>query len=140
MVESLYALLASIGFSHPLHPMMTHVPMGMIIGMVTFSFIGLIWKNSNLGQTAYHCSVLAFLSIIPVIGTGLLDWLHRLEGEWNELIIAKMILGTVLTILLAVTLVQKKKGATSTKLFILYLLCLACAGGLGYSGGELVYG
>lgn len=140
MVESLYSLLASLGFSHPLHPMLTHVPMGMIIGMVTFSFIGLLWKNSNLGQTAYHCSVLALLTVIPVIGAGMLDWLQFQEGEWNIFIIAKMILGTVLTILLAVTVIQKKKGATPTRLLVLYVLCLACAGGLGYSGGELVYG
>jgi uncharacterized membrane protein len=140
MVESLYTLLASVGFSHPLHPMLTHVPMGMIIGMVTFSFLGLIWKNGNYGQTAYHCSVFALLSVLPVIGAGVLDWLHLQEGEWNEFIIAKMVLGTVLTLLLAVSVMQKKKGATPFRLLILYILCLACAGGLGYSGGELVYG
>ena len=26
------------------------------------------------------------------------------------------------------------------KMFLIYLLCLACAGGLGYCGGALVYG
>ena len=40
MVESLYTFLAAVGFTHPLHPMLTHVPMGMIIGMVVFSLLG----------------------------------------------------------------------------------------------------
>lgn len=140
MVENLYSLLEKVGFAHPLHPMLTHVPMGMIIGMVIFSLLGLIWKNSNFGQTAFYCAVLALVTILPVIGAGVLDWLHFQEGEWNVYIKIKMILGVLLTILLVVSVIQKRKGATPGKMFLIYLLCLACAGGLGYSGGELVYG
>jgi len=140
MVENLYTFLASIGFGHPLHPMLTHIPMGMIIGMVLFSLIGLLWKNNTLTQTAFHCSVLALVFIIPVIVAGVLDWLQFQGGEWNKYIIIKMILAGVLTVLLAFSVGLKAKGMTSGKLFLLYLLCLACAGGLGFSGGQLVYG
>lgn len=140
MVESLYAFLAAVGFTHPLHPMLTHIPMGMIIGMVIFSLLSFIWKNINLAETAFHCSVLALLSVGPVIAAGVLDWLHLQQGEWNTLIIIKMVLGAILTIFLAVSVVLKKKGASPAKMLLFYLLCLACAGGLGYSGGTLVYG
>jgi uncharacterized membrane protein len=140
MVESLYSFLASVGFTHPLHPMLTHVPMGMIIGMVVFSLFALLWNNTDLAETAFHCSILALLSIIPVIGAGVLDWLHLQQGEWNKYIIAKMILGTLLTIFLAISVVMKKKGVSPVKMLLYYFLCLACAGGLGFSGGQLVYG
>lgn len=140
MVESLYTLLAKVGFSHPLHPMLTHIPMGMIIGMVVFSFLALMWRNSTLDKTAYHCSVLALISVLPVIGAGILDWLQFQEGEWNEFIIIKMVLGGVLTALLALSVSLKRKDSSRSKMFLVYLACLACAGGLGYSGGELVYG
>lgn len=140
MVESLYSLLEKIGFTHPLHPMMTHIPMGMIIGMVVFSAAGLLWNKAALCRTAFHCAVLALISVVPVIVTGALDWLQFQGGEWNIYIIVKMVLGTVLTILLALTVVQKNRGASDGKMMVFYLLCLACAGGLGYSGGELVYG
>ncbi len=140
MVESLYSFLAAVGFTHPLHPMLTHVPMGMIIGMVIFSLLSLIWQNDHLAETAFHCSVLALLAVGPVIGAGVLDWLHLQQGEWNKFIIIKMILGVVLTILLVVSVIMKKKGASPAKMLLFYLLCLACAGGLGYSGGTLVYG
>jgi len=140
MIESLYSFLAAVGFTHPLHPMLTHIPMGMIIGMVVFSLFGRIMKNDNLAETAYHCSVLALLAVGPVIAAGILDWLHLQQGEWNKFIIIKMILGTVLTILLAVSVTLKRKGASPAKMLLFYLLCLACAGGLGYSGGTLVYG
>ena len=140
MVEGLYTLLEKVGFSHPLHPMMVHIPMGMIIGMVIFSLINLVWQKPRLGETAYHCSVLALLSIFPAIIAGMLDWLHLLEGSWSGLIIVKMVLAAVLTALLATSLVLKHRGADAKTLTIVYLLCLACAGGLGFSGGELVYG
>jgi len=140
MVENLYSFLAKIGFSHPLHPMLTHVPMGMIIGMVVFSFLGLIWKDKNFAQTAFYCSVLALVAIFPVIGAGILDWLHLQQGEWNVYIIVKMILAVLLTILLILSVILKGKGTTANKMLLIYLLCLACAGGLGFSGGQLVYG
>ncbi len=140
MVENIYAFLEKMGYSHPLHPMLTHVPMGMIIGMVVFSFLGLIWKNKNFDQTAYYCSGLALVAIVPVILAGLLDWQQFQQGEWNKYIIAKMILAAILTILLIFSVVLKRKNTTPGKMFLIYILCLACAGGLGYCGGLLVYG
>ena len=59
MIENIYAALQKVGFTHPLHPVLVHVPMGMIIGMFVFSLLGLKWKKGYLQQTAYHCSVLA---------------------------------------------------------------------------------
>ncbi len=140
MIEGFYTFLANIGFTHPLHPMLTHVPMGMIIGMVVFAFFGVVAKNNMLMQTAFHCSILALAAVFPVIGAGILDWLHLLQGSWNPFIIAKMILASILTILLIVAVILKRKGATSSRMLLIYLFCLACAAGLGYSGGELVYG
>jgi uncharacterized membrane protein len=140
MIENLYGLLKAIGFTHPLHPLLVHVPMGMVIGTVVFSLAGLIWQKENLDQTAYHCSVLALVAVIPTIIAGILDWQHAFGGEWRTLIVVKFVLGILLTVLLAIAVVLKQKGASRKQLLILYFLCLACAGGLGFSGGELVYG
>jgi uncharacterized membrane protein len=140
MIESIYSFLAAIGFNHPLHPMLTHIPMGMIIGMVLFSLLGLVRHSSALAQTAFHCSVLALIFIIPVIAAGYMDWQHLMEGEWNIFIKIKMVLGGLLTILLVLAVILKVRDATPTTMLIIYLLCLACAGGLGFSGGSLVYG
>lgn len=140
MIESIYSLLAAIGFHHPLHPMLTHIPMGMIIGMVLFSLLGLVRNSSSLADTAFHCSVLALIFIAPVIVAGFMDWIHLMEGDWNLLIKVKMVLATLLTALLILSVVLKVRHATPATMLIVYLLCLACAGGLGYSGGSLVYG
>ncbi len=140
MVENFYSLLAKIGYSHPVHPMLTHIPMGMVIAMVVFSFLGLIWKEKNFAQTAFYCAVFALASILPVISAGFLDWLHFQQGEWNPYIIIKMVLAGVLTVLLVFAVVLYRKGTLPGKMFLIYLLCLGCAGGLGYCGGTLVYG
>jgi uncharacterized membrane protein len=140
MIESIFALLQKVGFTHPLHPMLVHVPMGMIIGMFVFSLMGLKWSKGPLPQTAYHCSVLALVSVVPVILAGVMDWQHSLNGDWKTLIIVKMVLSLILTMLLAYAVISRNRGASPRHLFIVYSLCMACAAGLGYSGGELVYG
>lgn len=140
MVEGIYTFLENVGFAHPLHPAMTHAPMGMIIGMLVFGLLALFWTDKNFSQTAFYCSVLALLTVLPTAFLGMLDWLHFLEGELEQLIIIKMVLTIILTILLLFSVILKVKNSSPQKLFIFYLLCMACAGGLGFSGGELVYG
>ena len=140
MVENLYSFLATVGFTHPLHPMLTHVPMGMIIGMVVFSLLGLIWKNNNLTETAFHCCVLALLAVGPVIGAGILDWLHLQQGEWNKYIIVKMILGTLLYHSSGSGgHHEEKRGKPGEDAAFLSSLPCLCRR-LGLFRGELVYG
>lgn len=140
MIDKLYELLEAVGFTHPLHPVVVHIPMGMVIGAALFGLAGMVAKKDSLANTAHHCAVLALIFIVPTLITGVLDWQAKLGGEWEMLIIVKIILGLVLTGLLTTAVVLKSQGVDSKKLLLFYLLCMACAGGLGFSGGELVYG
>ncbi len=139
MIEKFYTFLQSIGYAHPIHPALVHIPMGMVIGMSLFSIVGLIWKNKGLDRTAHHCSVLALIFILPTMAAGFMDWQYFRGGEWEKLIIIKMVLAVILACLLTAVTVFKHKGMDQKRIVILYLLCLLCAGGLGYCGGELVY-
>jgi uncharacterized membrane protein len=140
MIASIYGALEKIGFDHPLHPIIVHLPMGMIIGMFLFSLLGLKWKDSHFPRTAYHCSVLALVSIPFVILAGIMDWQYRLNGDWAPQIKIKMVLASILTVLLIYAVIARGRGASPKHLFVVYTLCLLCAGGLGYEGGQLVYG
>jgi uncharacterized membrane protein len=140
MIESLYAFLVKVGFHHPLHPALTHIPMGMVMGCFFFGILIHFGKKTNFLATALHCSVLALIFIIPTIVAGLLDWQHLYGGKFLPLIVVKMVLAVVLTGLLIYSIQLHRRGAETKKLFLIYSLCLACAVGLGFSGGELVYG
>ena len=140
MVEGIYALLESVGYTHPLHPPLTHAPMGMIIGMLVFGLLALKWTDKHFSLVAYYCSIVGFITVFPTIIAGILDWIHRYYGQWEPLIIIKMVLSGVLAALLLISIIMWKKGASPQKMAIIYILCMACAGGIGHSGGELVYG
>ena len=129
-----------LGFHHPLHPIIVHIPMGMVVGSVAFSLADMKWPDKNYATTAYHCILFSLIAVIPVYIAGLLDWQQWFGGDTNQWIIIKMILGVLLTIMLFVTVQQKKKGAPQKKLFVFYLVNLAICGGLGFSGGELLFG
>ncbi|MCG6929850.1 MAG: hypothetical protein LJE64_04775 [Desulfofustis sp.] len=140
MIESLYNFLGLLGFHHPLHPIVVHVPMGMVVGSVAFSLADLKWPEKNFAQTAYHCILFALIAVIPVYIAGLLDWQQWFGGDINKWIIIKLILGVVLTVMLFITVRQKQSGAPQKKMMLFYLVNLAICGGLGFSGGELLFG
>ena len=141
MIEFTFKLLESFGFTHPLHPAITHIPMGMIMGGVIFTMYSIISKKTDLMKTAYYCYVVAFFGVFPTILFGIMDWQYRLEGEWSFLIQLKMLLAVVLIIILSAILKYGKDYEKNSKLvYALYGASLVVAIALGFSGGELQYG
>jgi len=140
MIERIYSTLEAIGFAHPLHPALTHIPMGMVIGCFFFGLTAFITKKPVFLKTAFHSSVLALLFMVPTVIAGYLDWQQFFGGTMSTLIIVKIVLATLLTILLIFSIRASLRDTGAGKMLIFYTLCLACAGGLGFSGGELIYG
>lgn len=141
MIDFIYKLLNDIGFTHPLHPAMTHIPMGMIIGGFAFAAVSLYMKKPDLARTAHHCFILALITVLPTIILGIMDWQHSFEGEWSTLIKIKFVLAILLSALLAVAVkLGKDAEGISNKVMAVYTLCLFNAIGLGFTGGELQYG
>ncbi len=141
MTEAIFEFLAKVGFTHPLHPALTHIPMGMVMGAVTFRLASFLPKLKMLAKTGYHCIILGILGIIPTVFTGYLDWQHSFAGEWDYLIIIKMILaGVLLIILTAIAILDDPEQPKLDRKTLLYLASVLVAIGLGFSGGELQYG
>lgn len=139
MIDFVYETLSNLGFDHPLHPPVTHIPMGMIVGGFLFAFLGL--KKEKFLQTAHYCYVLALIFILPTVVVGIMDWQYRFVGKWDNLILAKFIMAGTLTLLLCIAVwYGNKKEKKPTTLLALYGLCLLNTGGLGYVGGTLTYG
>jgi len=141
MTEIIFEFLHKIGFTHPVHPALTHIPMGMVMGAVMFRLAAFLPRMKILAKTGYHCVVLALLGVAPTVFTGYLDWQYRYGGIWEFLIVLKMVLAGILTILLLVVVIKddpENPGLDRRTGF--YLLLVLVAIGLGYSGGELQYG
>jgi len=138
-MEFFYQFLQQYGYSHPPHAPMTHMPTGLVVGAFIFLLVALIFKRSNLLNTAHHCMVLALIFLFPTTLLGFTDWKHFYVGVWLFPIKMKIVLtGLLLIFLLAAVIMEiKKTGGLMGKSFV-YFLCVACVTGLGYFGSSLI--
>jgi uncharacterized membrane protein len=141
MAAFFYQTLANIGYTHPLHPAITHVPLGLVIGAFVFGLVAWLFKRQVLFQTARHCIILALIALLPTLVLGYLDWQYFYAGAWVFPIKMKYALGGLLLILLTLAVRLGRQANTLNRHVVtMYTLCLLNAVAIGYFGGELVYG
>ena len=104
MIEFFYKILATIGYTHPIHAPTTHVPVGMVIGAFIFGVVSWKFRKENLARTAHHCIILALLALLPTVIVGIMDWQHYYAGAWLFPIKMKLPLAGLLLILLVFAL------------------------------------
>jgi uncharacterized membrane protein len=139
-INSFYGLLNSLGYSHPVHPALVHMPIGLAIGAFVFAWSALLFKKKPLAQAARYCSILSFLFLFPAMLFGYMDWRHFFHGAWLLPIDMKLILAGILMVLQVVGLFLGSKGRVGARsLLTIYTLCFFMVVGLGYFGAQLVY-
>lgn len=108
---------------HAQHVVLIHFPIGLFLAGVLFDFLGRWTKSSALETSAYFNFLLAAISAIPVIATGLLAWQWALEGqELKGILLLHLILGWLsAAVLWAVWLLHRRerRGHHSTVAFFL---------------------
>lgn len=140
MIESLYAFLGKLGYTHPLHAPMTHLPLGMIVGAFIFALLARLLGRSSLAPTTRHCTILAFISLFPTAGLGVMDWLHFYGGAWLFPIRMKILLAATLGVILLICLLLERRVNVMRRTLVFFLtLGVLTSAGLGYFGGELVF-
>jgi uncharacterized membrane protein len=140
MIESLYGFLREMGYAHPLHAPMTHLPLGMMVGAFIFAILARLLGKTSLIPTARHCTVLAFISVFPAAVFGVIDWLHFYGGAWLFPIRMKILLAPILAVILLICLLLEKRAHIVRRTLIFFLLLgFLTSAGLGYFGGELVF-
>lgn len=138
---ALYESLAALGYTHPLHPPLTHLTMGMVIGALIFALISRFTRFAHFAPTARHCHALALIAIVPTAILGIMDWIHFYGAQIMTPIIAKMLLAAAcLGVLSAAAVRQRKDRERKAPPVLLYLLAFVLVVGLGYFGGEIVFG
>jgi uncharacterized membrane protein len=140
-ISFFYQILTHIGYRHPVHPLLVHMTIGLVIGAFVFGTVGALFRRKTLPQSAWHCITLAFLILFPTVLLGFMDWKHFYAGAWLFPIKMKLIIAAILFVLLfAGTLVGRRAQGQSLGALIIYGLCFLNVIGMGYFGGELVYG
>jgi mono/diheme cytochrome c family protein len=141
MIDSLYGLLAKLGFTDPLHAPLAHMPIGLVIGAFLFFLVAVVFARKNLVVTARHVSILAFIFVFPTILFGVFDWLHFFKGALIAPIKYKMVLASAVLVLLAAgIIVGSELKVRTAPMMVIYALAVVCVVGLGWFGGKLVYG
>ena len=141
MSSHIYAFLSGFGYNHPLHPAFTHLPVGLTIGSFIFIAIAYFLRRPLYFQSAKHCIVLALLATIPTAIAGYFDWQYFYAGSLLFPVKMKLGLALALVLLLFVVVFESTRRKKVTFfLLLLHLLCLLLVIGIGYFGGELVFG
>ena len=141
VISFFYTIINQLGYHHPLHPTQVHFPVGLIFGAFVLGVWGKVRHRPMFSRAAWYCLVVAMIWILPTVITGFMDWRHFFAGAWLFPFVVKYILAAVLLMVLAVAVfIRLRRGVESNGMVAVYTLCLLSVAGLGFFGGELVYG
>jgi uncharacterized membrane protein len=91
------ALLAK----HAQHVVLIHFPIALFCAAVAFDYLAQWKKNCTLVEAAYFNLLLAAISTVPVVATGLAAWQWALEGQkLKGILLMHLILGCVSSVLI----------------------------------------
>ncbi len=86
---------------HAQHVVLIHFPIALFIVAVAFDFVAQRTKNRTLAAAAYFNLLLAAISTVPVVATGLAAWQWALEGQkLKGILLMHLVLGCVSSVLI----------------------------------------
>ena len=66
---------------HAQHVVLIHFPIALFLTSVMFDFIAHWTKNRVLAAVAYYNLMVAAITCVPVLATGIMAWRWQLEGQ-----------------------------------------------------------
>ena len=133
------ALLAK----HAQHVVLIHFPIALFITAVAFDFISQWTKRRRLADAAYYNLLVAAISTVPVLATGLLAWQFQLEGKkLKGILLLHLILACVSTVMIWLVWwvhfrARRRAAHLSTSRLALELLSIGVVALTGHLGGFL---
>jgi uncharacterized membrane protein len=83
------------------HVILVHFPIALFIAAVALDLVGQSSKRKGLADAAYYNLLLAAISTIPVLATGILSWQFKFEGEKLQgVLLLHVVLGTISTLMI----------------------------------------
>jgi uncharacterized membrane protein len=86
---------------HAQHVVLIHFPIALFITAVAFDYLALWTKNRTLTAAAFFNLLLAAISTVPVVATGLIAWQWALEGQkLKGILLMHLVLGSLSSVLI----------------------------------------
>jgi uncharacterized membrane protein len=86
---------------HAQHVVLIHFPIALFIAAVGFDYLAQWRKKQALAGAAYFNLLLAAISTVPVVASGLLAWQWALEGQKIKgILLMHLILGCISSVLI----------------------------------------
>jgi len=133
------ALLAK----HAQHVVLIHFPIALFIAAVAFDFIAQWTKRHALSDAAYYNLLLAAISTIPVLATGILAWQFQLEGQkLKGILLQHLVLACVSTLMIWLVWLlhfraRRRTQALPNYRLVIELLAVGVVAVTGHLGGFL---
>jgi uncharacterized membrane protein len=133
------ALLAK----HAQHVVLVHFPIALFLTGVAFDWAGRWTRRRALSETAYYNLLIAAISTLPVVVTGLLAWQFQLEGQkLKGVLLLHLVLGLTSGVLIVAVwwlhFRARRRGADVLGyLWMIEAAGVAAVGLTGHLGGFL---
>lgn len=129
---------------HAQHVVLIHFPIALFLAAVAFDYIAQWRKNQTLAAAAYFNLLLAAISTVPVVASGLAAWQWALEGhKLRGILLMHLTLGCISSVLIWLTfwIHQRVRRFPERSLPKYHLpieaLAVSIVGLTGYLGGFL---
>jgi uncharacterized membrane protein len=128
---------------HAQHVVLVHFPIALFITGVALDWVGRWTRRNGLGEAAYYNLLIAAVSTLPVVATGLLAWQFQLEGQrLKGILLMHLVLGWLSSLLIVAVwwlhFRSRRRGSSLPKYVALVEAAGLLAVGLtGHLGGFL---
>jgi len=86
---------------HAQHVVLIHFPIALFLAAVAFDYLGQWRRDQTLAAAAYFNLLLAAISTVPAVGTGLAAWQWALEGQkLKGILLMHLVLGCISSVLI----------------------------------------
>src|SRR5271168_1277662 len=101
MIVNPFDIKTALLAKHAQHVVLIHFPIALFLGAVAFDYVAQWTKNRTLAAAAYFNLLLAAISTVPVVATGLAAWQWALEGQkLKGILLMHLVLGCVSSVLI----------------------------------------
>ena len=128
---------------HAQHVVLVHFPIALFITGVAFAWAGRWTRRRALGEAGYYNLLIATVSTVPVMATGLLAWRFQLEGQkLKGIILFHLLLAWTSSLLIWLVWwlhfqARRRSEAPPGSLWLLEGAAVAAIGLTGHLGGFL---